>query len=268
MAKWGRAQMSLVTRVGRMILKAVSPRLHASYSKYRNTSLFDRMNCLMFQLTGGLVAQGPFAGMRYLSSSVGSALAPKLVGSYEEEIQPWIEDSITKGYELVIDVGCAEGYYAVGMAIRMLNARVIAYDVSEVARRLCRELAHLNDVGGRVEVRGQCKAAELDNVIAGKCLLICDCEGAEVEFLDPVQVPALAGCDLIVETHDAIGAPSSGVLKDRFSESHRLQSMLSRGRTHKDYSVVMEMPSRYRAVSVSELRPEGQEWLWLISKGD
>src|SRR5215204_4418004 len=70
-----------------------------------------------------VVQEGPFAGMRYLSETRDPIL-PKLVGSYEAEIQPWIRAAITQRYRRVIDVGCAEGYYAVGMALALPDAKI------------------------------------------------------------------------------------------------------------------------------------------------
>ena len=90
------------------------------------------------------VRSGPFTGMKYpKAEAAGSAFIPKLLGSYERELHPMIERLIAKGYDDVIDVGCAEGYYATGMALRLPGARVHAYDTSETARDLCSAMALL-----------------------------------------------------------------------------------------------------------------------------
>jgi methylase of polypeptide subunit release factors len=52
----------------------------------------------------------------------------------------------------VIDIGAAEGYYAIGFARRLPAARVIASDLDPVARLLCWLLARRNGVGDRVSV--------------------------------------------------------------------------------------------------------------------
>lgn len=43
------------------------------------------------ECTGGRVLAGPFAGMRYIRTSQGSALIPKLLGSYEKELAACVE---------------------------------------------------------------------------------------------------------------------------------------------------------------------------------
>ncbi|MCS7063959.1 MAG: hypothetical protein NZM04_07975, partial [Methylacidiphilales bacterium] len=70
--------------------------------------------------SGNRVRHGPFAGMVYENDTFCcSAIAPKLLGSYEREIQPWIESLLLDRWEGVVDVGCAEGYYAVGFACKI-----------------------------------------------------------------------------------------------------------------------------------------------------
>lgn len=63
------------------------------------------------------VRRGEFAGMRLLDRSVGSAFLPKLVGSYEAKLHPFLRRAATQAWDVVIDGGCAEWYYAVGLAM-------------------------------------------------------------------------------------------------------------------------------------------------------
>src|SRR5688500_985732 len=64
------------------------------------------------------VRRGPFHGMTYPESAVGLAeqLVPKLLGSYECELHGALEQVIQGDYEQVVDIGAADGYYAVGLA--------------------------------------------------------------------------------------------------------------------------------------------------------
>jgi precorrin-6B methylase 2 len=94
--------------------------------------------------------------MRYVEQSVGSALYPKLLGTYEKELQPVIERLCAKGYLWIIDVGAAEGYYAIGMALRCEDAHVVAFESVETGRQLIRQLAQLNRIENKVEIHGHC----------------------------------------------------------------------------------------------------------------
>lgn len=115
-------------------------------------------NSLFRDLT---VLHGPFKEMKYpVFDSVGSGLYPKLIGSYERELGGVIEIICRQEYSEIIDIGCAEGYYAVGCSMRMPGAKVFAYDTSDKARRLCAEMARLNNVHDKIEIRSKCTPEE------------------------------------------------------------------------------------------------------------
>ena len=73
---------------------------------------------VLFNTQKGNVLSGPFAGMAMLpESSWGDGdLAPKLLGCYEAELHPAIAKAISRKPKNIVNIGCAEGYYAVGMA--------------------------------------------------------------------------------------------------------------------------------------------------------
>ena len=48
---------------------------------------FPDVGTRVFVACDGTVAAGSFAGMRYVSRAIGSALAPKILGSFEKEIR-------------------------------------------------------------------------------------------------------------------------------------------------------------------------------------
>src|SRR5262245_56331762 len=59
------------------------------------------------------VRHGFFKGMQYpRNRSISSALFPKLLGTYERELHPVLERICKEPYEGIVNIGCAEGYYA------------------------------------------------------------------------------------------------------------------------------------------------------------
>src|SRR4051794_6510848 len=91
--------------------------------------------------TRGFVSGGPFRGLRYGSKSIGSEYTPKLLGTYEIELREITEQLIARGFGLIVNVGAAEGYYAVGMAVRCPTSKVVAYEADEGGREMTREMA-------------------------------------------------------------------------------------------------------------------------------
>lgn len=83
----------------------------------------------LLKKSGSTVLSGPFQGMTYMAAGSEGSTSARLLGTYEAALHPIIEKIIKRGYQQIIDVGCAEGYYAVGLAMRMPSARVIARDL-------------------------------------------------------------------------------------------------------------------------------------------
>lgn len=169
---------------------------------------------------GVTVLHGPFAGMQYVNRATEGALTPRLLGSYESELHPHLEALRDVGLECVIDVGCAEGYYAVGLARMFPGVRVYAHDIDEAARAACAELAGRNGVADRVLIGGEFRPEDFEAFAGRNTLVIVDAEGAEDDVLIPERAPALARMRVIVETHDIYRRGVKQRLIERFTPTH------------------------------------------------
>ena len=169
----------------------------------------------------GIVLSGPFEGMKYGSViSQCSLHYPKLLGSYESELHPWIQQVRDFTYEVVVDVGAAEGYYAVGFARLMPATKVIAYELDPGAREQLKKLASLNGLSQQVEIREGCHPGELLKLKEKRGLMIMDCEGYEEVLLTEEVITKLAGWDFLIETHDGYSRGVTQRLIRRFSATH------------------------------------------------
>lgn len=175
------------------------------------------------------VLNGPFKGMKYPKlESVGGAIFPKLMGSYESEIQTVIEEFCKKEYSEIIDVGCAEGYYAVGVAKFSDNPKIFAFDTNPAAQGLCAEMAILNNVRDKIIIGSTLTPEMLKNFnFTKRGLIICDCEGYEDTLFNISNISNLKNCDLIIETHDCNNIEISTNLKELLGKSHNIQSIYS-----------------------------------------
>jgi hypothetical protein len=213
---------------------------------------------------GYVVHDGPFKEMEYIPDALGSALLPKLVGSYERELHGTLEKILTTTFETVVDVGCAEGYYAVGLAMHLPGSpKVYAYDINPEAQAACRELAAKNSVAAQVIIEGRCSPEELQKTLRGSSLVVCDCEGYELDLLDPASAPALAGAWILVELHDQFRPGLTPELTERFRKTHRITLIDSEDRDPADYPVVGFLSPEQQKVAVSEFRQTKQQWAYM-----
>src|SRR5688572_21245165 len=118
-----------------------------------------------YRHSGGRVHSGMFKGMRYIPHAYFSAYIPKLLGTYERELTAAIDAAVAAKPELVVDVGAAEGYYAVGLALRLPGTKVVAFEMAPKAQELLRKMVEMNGVQGQVEIRGRCDRPDLQELI-------------------------------------------------------------------------------------------------------
>jgi len=171
--------------------------------------------------------------------------APKLLGTYEQELHPALERAIERSPSHVLNVGCAEGFYAVGMAMRLPHAMIYAADADPKAIRATMRNAELNEVAKQIVPIGIIHPGEFDrNLTPNHSLLIMDCEGAEFTLLNPQSDPVLSLVDMIVEVHPEAGSPED--ISRRFGKTHRCERL--------DY-----IPRQ----GIADERRDDQEWLVL-----
>lgn len=223
-------------------------------------------------LDGLTVLSGPFQGMRYSQGrSTGSALVPKILGCYERELHQVFEEVFHDDYSVIVDIGCAEGYYAVGLALRIPSAQVYAFDIDHNAQKLCREMSLINGVSDRISVNALCDFEALGKIPFGKkAFIISDCEGYERQLFTAELLPQLMHHDLLIEVHDFIDPTTSSYLWDLFVKTHVIhviESVSDVAKAHTYFSSkVCDCSLNVRRQLFAENRPTIMEWFFLKSR--
>lgn len=215
---------------------------------------------------GPRILGGPFAGMEYVSQAAEGALIPRLLGVYESELHPHLQQMIAAGLDCIVDVGCAEGYYAVGLARMAPQVRVFAHDIDPAARAACADLAARNGVADRVEVGGEFSPADFEAFAGRRVLVIVDAEGAEVDLLQPEVSPALARMSLIVETHDLYRRGALATMMERFSPTHDIVRVDQQPKTFDMPAWLQELSHLDQLLAVWEWRAQPTPWLVMRPK--
>jgi hypothetical protein len=208
--------------------------------------------------------------MRYIGKSACSAYVPKLLGIYERELWEVIEQACSTAYDIIIDIGAAEGYYAVGLALRNPSIPIIAFEADPLARELLAEMCELNQKTSQVAVEKACDSANLAPILSRfqKTFVICDVEGFEKDLLNLDTTPGLRNATLLVELHEFASPSITQCLKGRFERSHSVKQIWQTERERSDYPFATlydtVIPKRLLIQhTVSEERPERMSWLYL-----
>lgn len=158
------------------------------------------------------IFSGPFQGMYYVSESVGSSYFPKLLGTYEKELQPILEAHKQVRYDKLIVIGAGEGYYAVGFA-KKWKRPVLAYEQDPKGRELITRLALINKTSVFVKDLFE----EGTDTQSAKDFILMDVEGAEKQLLTPERFLEWKSSVVVVEVHSE---PIKGLLMERGKYTH------------------------------------------------
>ncbi len=167
------------------------------------------VNSHVYRVCNGLVKHGPFAGMKILeSSSWGCDKAGKLLGFYEAELLQDLCSVLAETDNIFIDIGAADGYYAIGSLIASLTNHCIAYELTENGRRITLENAKQAGVEDRLTIRGACDVGFAHEILAmnrknKQIVILCDIEGFEFEIFTPANLALLKEAILFIEIHDS-----------------------------------------------------------------
>jgi hypothetical protein len=228
--------------------------------------------------TGMVVSGGPFKGLRYVEDTVCGGYVPKLLGTYERELHETILNAARLDFERIINIGAADGYYAVGLARLIPNARVVVFEMEEKGRALVSAMAERNGVMDRFQILGTCEPLGLLTALAtpGRTLVICDVEGYEDVLMNPSSCPALATAHILVELHDGKNAGVSGRVRDRFVATHMITTLWQQERTAAEFPIsttyTRRVNPRHLAAAIDEGRPVNEakaprmSWFWMEPK--
>jgi hypothetical protein len=214
-----------------------------------------------------VVYTGPFAGMQLHDLQTwggGQDVGPQLLGIYEQELHATLLGFVARRPTTVVNVGCAEGYYAVGLARMLPDSRVYAFDIDPRAQDVCRANAILNGVAHRVEVEGACSSARLGEIAArdADILAVVDCEGHEKLLMtDENTIAALMHANVVIETHGFIDRDILPALTRAFTSSHRLSVIYPGARNPHAFPFLDQYSDADKWLLVCENRPERQSWL-------
>lgn len=217
----------------------------------------------MVRQLGANVGAGPFAGMRLVPVQLGSMLMPKILGIYEAEIAHLFAD--LRRFGRVVDVGSAEGYYAVGCPFANPQIETLAFDTNASAQRICRQAAELNGVADRLQQFDFCRPQDLADLADEGTLVVVDIDGGETDLLCTLPSSSLKRAEIIVETHKRGSSTTQEAIIPHFAATHDVTVYRQTVRDVGDLPLLRESPSYTRWLVTWEGRMN-ETWLHLKPK--
>lgn len=217
----------------------------------------------VYKATNGVVLQGPFRGLKLVNENVFGSEIPKLLGSYEKELNAPLTAALNRSPNTICNLGAAEGYYALGCAKYKSVNHVIVFEALESGRRLITENLSANDIHSNVEVRGLCHEEVLwETLNSSKIdLMLIDIEGAELDILSTRNIELLSNTELIIESHDFCQPDCMSHLQNSLKVTHDLEVIDSTPRCISDFPDVIFLPASLKLELMNERRPGIMQWL-------
>ncbi len=217
------------------------------------------------------VAYGPFRGMKLPAKSWWGSFdrTGKILGTYERQVMDYIAALKIGPQDVFIDIGAADGYFAVGALKGGLFDKVIAFEQAPQGRASLADVAELNGV--TLDIRETADATSLDKLVKEHPtgVVLIDIEGAEFQFLDDTVLQILRKHHVIIELHrtnQPEGKAKRAALIDRASAFFDHTSLHQAPIPIGSFPELAQFNDDHRLLAFSENRLDAMEWLTLTPK--
>ncbi|WP_068322660.1 FkbM family methyltransferase [Polynucleobacter yangtzensis] len=220
------------------------------------------------------VIDGPFRGLKLSEDrnwGNSNDLTTQILGTYEREIVDLIA-LLSSPNGVFIDIGGANGFYAVGVAKCLSFSSVYVYELSAEGRREISINAVLNDVDPFIKIGGKFdnNTVSQDWVEAKNStgVILIDIEGGEFELMNPEFFSVFSRFNIIVELHDFLDPNTHmvDVLIQNSNATHEVKFLRNNGRNPASINLLNHLPEDYQWIACSESRLRAMSWAHFIPK--
>lgn len=216
---------------------------------------------------GWVVKYGPFKGLHLSEKTWWSrpSRAAMLLGIYEKEILDLLM-SIPEKYDTLIDIGAADGYYAVGAIVSGKFSNSICYEISEKGQNAILDNGKLNNCEKQLQIFGAADSdfhKSISKNKLSKSVLLVDIEGAEFKFLTEDLFRAFQNSIIIVELHEwklDNGDMLVELLEKRSSATHKITPLTMGSRDMSKFDELKKFNDSDRWLICSEGRCQLMTW--------
>lgn len=254
--------MSFLVKVFRYIFRALkgedSIRLRRSYLSKR-----------ISKISKNKIRYGHFKGLVLGKASRGYLdRASMILGLYEQEVLNSIHQ-IPRKYKYFIDLGAADGYYAIGVLKNKLFSKSICFEMSKKSRKIIKENAQLNNVEKNITILGAASKGFynfISSVNLSQTVMLVDIEGAEFDLLDYDCLKIFRKSIIFIELHESLvknGPNKKNRLIKNAKQFFRVSELTTTSRDLSCFNELKDLNDTDRWLICSESRDKLMSWLRL-----
>jgi hypothetical protein len=213
------------------------------------------------------VAYGPFKGLKMSEKTWWSrpSRAAMFLGIYEQEVLQSLMDT-PDDCDTFIDIGAADGYYAVGSLVCGKFSSVYCFEMSDRGRQAILNNAAMNGKQNHIKIFGKADS-NIDQYLPEgkleKSVILVDIEGAEFDLLTPVLFEKMKDSIIIVEIHEwrvPDGKARLDELKKASLKTHQMSELTTTSRDLSGFPELEMMSDTDRWLICSEGRGRLMKW--------
>lgn len=201
--------------------------------------------------------------------------ATKLLGLYEEQIQNLIVDIQKKNnLKSFINIGCGDGYHALGLIKNKFFNKSICYEISLEARNILETNIKKNNLYDKFIIRKEANIDEikkdLQKLKSEETLFLIDIEGTEFTLFKDEDLNFLKKSYLVIEDHNFLIKDNE--LKEKFYSSlHKYFNVTFIENGPRNPFVIQndfldQLNDDSRFLLLGEGRPQKMRWIFLSPK--
>ena len=222
---------------------------------------------------GYQVAYGAFKGMK-LSKNIywnKNDLITHILGVYEKHVLKKIIEFSKKGNYPFIDIGAADGYFAIGMAFSEIFKKIYAFEIDERGRKSLNRNIGNNLCKDKVVVDIEANFETLKEIVDKNksAVILIDIEGSEFDLLDNKLLKLLSNCYIVCELHPALSAngfEKQNMLINNAKAFFDVSIIQRESYCPNKFSELNEFTDEERLIAFGEGRENNMNWLILEPK--
>jgi hypothetical protein len=219
------------------------------------------------------IAYGLFKGMKLTTSNSWDPFSKinQILGTYEEHVLQELLYFKEKGINCFIDIGAADGYFAVGMAYSQTFENIYAFEISRLGQEIILDTATQNQCEQLITINGEANSSTIAELIwqHKQAVFLIDIEGAEYTFLNLEMLDLLKNCCVICELHPWLiekGYELQNILLSTASERFDINIIKREVYRPNNYEEFDDFTDEERLIAVGEGRHKNMQWLVLKPK--
>lgn len=222
----------------------------------------ERVSLEIYNLFNGIVKYGPFSGLKLNNKPWWgmSDLGSMCLGLYEKEILDFLFSESVVDRRTFIDIGAADGYYAIGLLKSGRIDNAICYEITKNGQETISENWLINNKPGKIDINGDVFDNFLNKNIDidfSECVVLVDIEGAEFSLLNSVLLEFMKNAVIIIEIHNWIPDfifKYSEFLKNA-NEFFEIEILNRKERSTIEFDELRSLTDDNRLLLTSEARP-------------